>query len=76
MKTKLVPLPTRSGGLLFLARLVLMVFLLLVAGFSAFGFLATFEPGPAEVMWAWRVGYGVLHLGAWAGMVGLFKKRI
>lgn len=38
------------------------VLLLLVAGFCAFGFLATFEPLPPAEQWMWRGTYFVIGL--------------
>ena len=40
---------------------------LLVAGFSVFGFLATFEPGAANAI-AFRIGYAVLSLACLLGL--------
>jgi hypothetical protein len=34
--------------------------LLVLAGFCAFGFLATFEPMPPTEQWSWRVVYVVM----------------
>lgn len=45
------------------------IWLMLVAGFCGFGFLATFEPGPNVV--AWRIGYGVTGLACLAAAAWL-----
>ncbi|MBL8823755.1 MAG: hypothetical protein JNJ77_14295 [Planctomycetia bacterium] len=39
------------------ARLLLVAMLLGIAAFCVFGFLATFEPTPRDVL-PWQVGYG------------------
>jgi len=36
--------------------------LLVLAGFCAFGFVATFEPMPSVEQWTWRVVYVVMGI--------------
>ncbi len=44
------------------------VFLLAVAGFCVFGFLATFEPTDRTAeFWAFRIGYAVVGIGCLIG---------
>jgi hypothetical protein len=51
-----------------LARGLLAVVLLGVAGFAVFGFLATFEPMDAVVQWTWRGVYAAAGLASVAGI--------
>ncbi|MBC8876831.1 MAG: hypothetical protein H8E44_45975 [Planctomycetes bacterium] len=51
------------------------VLLLAVAGFCAFGFLATFEPLPPAEQWTWRGIYIVIGLACLAGAVRLGWRR-
>lgn len=57
------------------ARIVTVVFLLIVAGFCAFGFLATFEPleGAAPILL--RVVYGVAVIACLAQIVWLARPK-
>jgi len=52
-------------------RFVLIIMLLIVALGCALGFLATFEPGDAKVMWAFRGPYAVVGLVAGSSAVRL-----
>ena len=47
---------------------ILILVLLGLAAFCAFGFVATFEPIERDVQLAWRTAYGVVGLAALAGM--------
>jgi hypothetical protein len=53
------------------------LFLLAVAGFCVFGFLATFEPTDrtAEFL-AFRIGYGVVGIGCLIGIAVLLVKAM
>jgi len=63
--------PGRSRRL----RLPLALALLPVAAFSAFGFLAAFEPNPWWKTGPWWLGCAVAGLGAVTGVVLLWKQR-
>lgn len=56
-------------------RPVLLVVLLGIAAFCAFGFAATFEPMEASQQLVWRSGYGVIGLASIAGMVWILTKN-
>ena len=49
------------------------IVLLLIATFCAYGFLASFEPGPRALYF--RVGYAVSGLLCLVGVVALFYRR-
>lgn len=57
------------------ARVAIAAPLVTVAAFTAFGFLATFEPNPWWITWPWRVAYLALGLGSLAGVLKLLIKR-
>jgi hypothetical protein len=46
--------------------------LLALAGFFAFGFLATFEPNPPMRQWSWRIVHGLGIAGALWGLVRIW----
>jgi hypothetical protein len=43
-----------------MSRILGVIVLLAIAGFSAFGFAATFEPIDSGSRLAWRIGYGLV----------------
>lgn len=47
-------------------KLLVTLLLLMLAAFSGYGFLASFEP--LEGAMRWRIGYGVLGLGCLYGV--------
>lgn len=57
------------------ARLVTVVFLLIVAGFCAFGFLATFEPLAGAAPIVLRIVYGVAVVACLAQIVWLARPK-
>ena len=69
------PPPDKSPRLPLGLRIVLLLPLLAVAGFCAFGFLATFEPLPEAIAWRWRLGYASLLVATGAGVIKLLAKR-
>lgn len=63
-------------GIHVISRLILAAMLLAFAGFCAFGFLASFEPGPQAIFF--RVLYpalGVIGLAASAWLLLSIRKR-
>jgi len=63
--------------MILIARIIAVIALVAVAGFCAFGFMATFEPLAASTQLTWRVIYGLVGLASLAGglCVGLLRKR-
>ena len=61
--------------ILAILKLIGAVFLLAVAGFCVFGFLASFEPLLPTEQWAFRGLYTVLGLACLAGAVRLAWPR-
>jgi hypothetical protein len=57
-----------------LVRIAVGVFLLLIAGFCLFGFLASFEPG-ADSSHLFKAGYGVIGVGCLLTAGWLFVRR-
>jgi hypothetical protein len=58
-----------------LSKLLTVLVLLAVAGFSAFGFLATYEPLPPATQWMWRAVYAGLGLARVLGIAQLAFRR-
>lgn len=58
-----------------IARVVLALALLPVAGFCAFGFLAAGEPGDRAVQLAFRLAYGGIGLISLSGSIYLFLPK-
>jgi hypothetical protein len=56
-------------------RVVLSLALACLAGFSIFGFMATFEPLEADVQMTWRVIYVALFVVSLAGLILLNRRR-
>lgn len=56
-------------------RILLTAALAGVFLFCIFGFLATFEPGEASTMMAFRVGYGIAGVLALIGLAASWRKR-
>ena len=51
------------------------IFLLALAAFCLFGFLATWEPTDTPgISWAFRVGYAVVGIGCLAGTLVLCRR--
>ena len=55
-------------------RFVPVIVLLGILAFSAFGFLATFEPLEREQQVFWRSIYGVCFAASLGGLVWVFRK--
>ena len=56
-------------------RILLTAALAGVFLFCIFGFLATFEPGEASTMMAFRVGYGIAGVLALFGLVTVWRRK-
>ena len=55
-------------------RILFALFLAAAALFCVFGFVATFEPMPAQAQWIWRVIYGLIFVGNIAGLAHLIRR--
>lgn len=55
-------------------RIIYALLLVCVAVFSAFGFMATFEPSDFDVV-IWRIGYAAVGVGAIVAAVWLLVPR-
>ena len=56
-------------------RVILSLTLACLAGFSIFGFMATFEPLDPDSQMTWRVIYVALFVGSIVGMILLNRRR-
>ena len=56
-------------------RVVLSLTIACLAGFSIFGFMATFEPLDPDTQMTWRVIYVALFVGSIVGMILLNRRR-
>jgi hypothetical protein len=54
---------------------ILLVILLGIAAFCAFGFAATFEPLERSQRLMWRTAYGIIGVAATGGVVWALVKR-
>ncbi|MCE9619942.1 MAG: hypothetical protein K8R92_08530 [Planctomycetes bacterium] len=55
-----------------MARFLISLPLIAVAGFCVFGFLASFEPGTHQ--WSWRGTYGLAFLFTVWGMISIWRR--
>lgn len=73
-----MPAPQNAGGKLqpvsFVSRLLLSLPLMIMAGYSVFGFVATFEPMPPVAQWLWRAAYLCAGAGAVFAIAWLWLK--
>jgi len=58
-----------------IARVAASILALGCAAFCAFGFLASFEPSDSP-NWPWKVGYGVLGIGALVAAALVLRKGV
>lgn len=56
-------------------RVILSLTLACLAGFSIFGFMATFEPLDPDAQITWRIIYVALFVGSIVGMILLNRHR-
>ena len=56
-------------------RVVLSLTIACLAGFSIFGFMATFEPLAPDTQMTWRVIYGTSFFGSLVGLTLLNRRR-
>ena len=56
-------------------RVILSLAIACLAGFSIFGFMATFEPLDPDTQMTWRVIYVALFVGSIIGMILLNRRR-
>jgi len=56
-------------------RFALAAALVILAGYSVFGILCSFEPNSWRETWAWRLGYAGAGLGCLAGAAKLVRRR-
>ena len=56
-------------------RVILSLAMACLAGFSIFGFMATFEPLDPDTQMTWRVIYVALFVGSTVGMILLNRRR-
>ena len=55
-------------------RILLTLILLCVVAFSAFGFMATYEPMDDGSHLTWRIGYGIAIVASLFGVVRALRK--
>jgi len=56
-------------------RVILSLVMACLAGFSIFGFMATFEPLDPDTQMTWRIIYVALFVGSTVGMILLNRHR-
>jgi hypothetical protein len=60
--------------MLFAARFIVSLTLLIVALFCVYGFALTFEPLPPKTQWTWRAIYITLFILTTGGVIKLWRK--